>query len=242
MDATQFPRSVSRRYLLRRAACGFGMLPLAALLNETSAAEPPNPLAPKPPHFPARARRVIFLFMHGGPSHMDTFDPKPRLTRDHGKPLPFKRPLTFAEGSVGNLLKSPWQFRKYGESGIEVSELFPNVARHADELCIVRSMVGDSVAHGGAILQLHTGSNTFTRPSMGSWVVYGLGTENQNLPAFLTLKPGLSHGGAKNWSSGFLPAAYQGTPVGHGGVKIDDLTEPIEHLANAGLTPEQQRY
>ncbi|MBK9167135.1 MAG: DUF1501 domain-containing protein [Bryobacterales bacterium] len=232
-------RGISRRHVLRSAACGFGLVGLQGLL----ASEAANPLAPKAPHFTPRARRVIFLFMHGGPSHMDTFDPKPLLTRDHGKPLPFKRPLTFAEGSVGNLFKSPWQFKQYGQSGIPVSELFPHVARHVDELCVIRSMVGDSVAHGGAILQLHTGSNTFTRPSMGSWVIYGLGTENQNLPAYLTLKPGLSHGGAKNWSSGFLPAAYQGTAVGHGGIKADDLiAEPIEHLKNAGLTAEQQRY
>ncbi len=233
------PLLPSRRFLLRRSACGFGMLGLSSLLG---AAEASDPLAPKKPHFPAKAKRVIFLFMHGGPSHLDTFDPKPRLIKDHGKPLPFKRPLTFAEGSTGNLLKSPWEFKKYGQSGIEISELFPNVAKHADDLCIIRSMVGDSVAHGGATLQLHTGSNTFTRPSMGSWVIYGLGTENQNLPAYITLKPGLSHGGAKKWSSGFLPAAYQGTAVGLGGMPFEKISEPIEHLQNQGLTPEQQRY
>jgi hypothetical protein len=227
----------TRRHLLRRSACGFGLMGLASLMAASE-----DPLHPKPSHFPARARRIIFLFMHGGPSHLDTFDPKPRLTQDHGKPLPFKRPLTFAEGSTGNLLKSPWQFRRHGQSGIPISELFPEVARHADELCILRSMVGDSVAHGGATLQLHTGSNTFTRPSMGSWVIYGLGTENQNLPAYLTLKPGLSHGGSKKWSSGFLPAAFQGTAVGLGGVPLEQIAEPIEHLRNQGLTPEQQRY
>jgi uncharacterized protein DUF1501 len=233
----------SRRYILNRASCGFGLLGLSSLLQPAAeAAAKDNPLAPKAPHFPAKAKRVIFLFMHGGPSHMDTFDPKPLLDRDHGKPLPFKRPLTFAEGSTGNLLKSPWQFRRHGQSGIPVSELFPNVAKHVDEMCILRSMVGDSVAHGGAILQLHTGSNTFTRPSAGSWAIYGLGTENQNLPAFITLKPGLSHGGAKNWSSGFLPSAYQGTAVGHGGLNVEDLVEPIEHLKNKDLTPDQQRY
>ena len=229
--------TVSRRYLLRRAACGFGLMGLSSLLAEAA-----DPLAPKPPHFPAKAKRVIFLFMHGGPSHMDTFDPKPRLIRDHGKPLPFKRPLTFAENNVGGLLKSPWEFRRHGQSGLEISELFPHVAKHADDLCVIRSMVGDSVAHGGATLQLHTGSNTFTRPSMGSWVIYGLGTENRNLPAYITLKPGLSHGGAKKWSSGFLPAAYQGTAVGLGGMAIENINEPIEHLKNYGLTPEQQRY
>jgi hypothetical protein len=234
---------VSRRHLLRQSSCGFGLMSLAGLLAEEGrSAEPASPMAPKQPHFTPRAKRVIFMFMHGGPSHLDTFDPKPLLIRDHGKPLPFKRPLTFAEGDTGTLLKSPWQFRQYGQSGLPISELFPNVARHADELCVIRSMVGDSVAHGGAVLQLHTGSNTFTRPSMGSWVIYGLGTENRNLPAFLTLKPGLSHGGAKNWSSGFLPAAYQGTAVGHGGMNVEDLTEPIEHLKNKMLTSEQQRY
>ncbi len=228
---------ISRRYLLRRSACGFGLMGLTSLLAESA-----DPLAPKPPHFPAKAKRVIFLFMHGGPSHIDTFDPKPRLVKDHGKPLPFKRPLTFAENNVGGLLKSPWEFQRHGQSGLEISELFPNVAKHADDLCVIRSMVGDSVAHGGATLQLHTGSNTFTRPSMGSWVIYGLGTENLNLPAYITLKPGLSHGGAKKWSSGFLPASYQGTAVGLGGMAIENLNEPIEHLKNYGLTPEQQRY
>jgi hypothetical protein len=237
------PKRFSRRHALRRTACGFGMMGLTSMLAQAaSGTAAVDPLAPKQPHFPTKAKRVIFMFMHGGPSHMDTFDPKPRLIKDHGKPLPFKRPLTFAEGNVGNLLKSPWNFKKYGQSGIDISDLFPHVAKHADDLCIIRSMVGDSVAHGGATLQLHTGSNTFTRPSMGSWVIYGLGTENQNLPAYITLKPGLSHGGAKKWSSGFLPAAYQGTAVGLGGMPIEKLSEPIEHLKNYGLSAEQQRY
>jgi hypothetical protein len=228
----------SRRHLLRYAAAGFGFAGLQGVLAEEAA----DPLLPKQPHHTPRAKRIIFLFMHGGPSHMDTFDPKPLLDRDHGKPLPFARPLTFAEGKTGGLLKSPWQFRRFGESGLPVSELFPNVAKHVDDLCILRSMVGDSVAHGGAVLQLNTGSNTFTRPAAGAWVIYGLGTENRNLPAFITIKPGLSHGGAKNWSSAFLPASYQGTAVGHGGIPADQLTEPIEYLKNASLTREQQRY
>ena len=234
---------LSRRHLLRHFYCGFGLVGLAGLLaGQGMSAESADPTAPKKPHFRPRAKRVIFMFMHGGPSHLDTFDPKPLLTRDHGKPLPFKRPLTFAEGDTGTLLRSPWQFRQYGQSGLPVSELFPNIARHIDDICVLRSVVGDSVAHGGAVLQLHTGSNTFTRPSMGSWAIYGLGTENRNLPAYLTLKPGLSHGGAKNWSSGFLPAAYQGTAVGHGGMSVDELSEPIEHLKNKTLSPAQQRY
>jgi hypothetical protein len=143
---------------------------------------------------------------------------------------------------VGGLMKSPWQFKRYGQSGIEVSDLFPNVATCIDDICVIRSMVGDSVAHGGTMLQLHTGSNTFTRPAFGSWVVYGLGTENQNLPGFITIKPPLAHGGAKLWSSGFLPAAYQGTAIGRGGVKVEDLTQPIEYLKNEGVTREQQVY
>ena len=236
---TRPPPLPSRRALLRQTACGFGAIALRALL---AAEENENPLAPKAPHFPARAQRVIFLFMHGGPSHLDTFDPKPRLDRDHGKPLPFKRPLTFAEEQVGALLKSPFAFKKHGQSGIEISELFPRLAAHADELCLVRSMVGDSVAHGGALMQLHTGTNTFTRPSWGSWVVYGLGTENQNLPGFITLKPTLFHGGAKNYSAGFLPAWNEGTAIGYAALSPGDLKEPIQYLERKGLTSDQQRF
>jgi hypothetical protein len=232
---------ISRRAALRQACCGFGTLGLTGLLSQLSGAEPANPLAPRAPHFPAKAKRVIFLFMHGGPSSVDTFDPKPSLTKYDGKPLPFKRPLTFAEGKMGGLMKSPWQFRPYGESGIEVSDLFPHVGSCIDDMCVVRSVVGDSVAHGGASLQLHTGSNTFTRPSMGSWILYGLGSENQNLPGFITIKPSLAHGGAKNWSSAFLPAAYQGTALGHAGIRARDLTEPIENLVS-NVTPEIQRF
>jgi hypothetical protein len=230
---------MSRRALLRQSACGFGMLGLRGLL---AAEEASNPLAPKQPHIRARAKRAIFLFMHGGPSHLDIYDPKPRLEKDHGKPLPFDRPLTFAEEQMGAVLKSPFEFRRHGESGIPLSELFPNLANHVDEMCIIRSMVGDSVAHGGALMQLHTGTNTFTRPSWGSWVVYGLGTENQNLPGFITIKPTLFHGGAKNYSAGFLPAAYEGTPIGYAALGPDDLKEPIQYLERKGLSPDLQRF
>ncbi|HUS05962.1 MAG TPA: DUF1501 domain-containing protein [Bryobacteraceae bacterium] len=234
---------ISRRAILRQTACGFGALGLTSLLAGATTGKPENPLAPKQPHFPAKAKRVIFLFMHGGLSSIDTFDYKPKLEEYNDKPLPFKRPLTFAEGNVGNLMKSPWEFKQRGRSGLWVSSLFPHVAECVDDLCILKSVVGDSVAHGGASLQLHTGSNTFTRPSMGSWVTYGLGSENQNLPGYITIKPSLAHGGAKNWSSGFLPAAYQGTAIGNAGIKKEDLVgEPIEYLSNKGLTPEQQRY
>lgn len=230
---------LSRRTILRWSACGFGLLGLRGLL---AAEESRNPLAPKQPHLQARAKRAIFIFMHGGPSHLDIYDPKPRLERDHGKPLPFERPLTFAEEQVGGLLKSPFQFKRHGESGIPLSELFPKLARHVDDMCIIRSMVGDSVAHGGALMQLHTGTNTFTRPSWGSWVVYGLGTENQNLPGFITLKPTLFHGGSKNYSAGFLPAAFEGTAIGYAALGPDDLKEPIQYLERKGLSPELQRF
>jgi hypothetical protein len=210
--------------MLRQSAVGFGSLALTALLAEESesvaagvAAGETNPLAPRAPHFPARAKRVIFLFMKGGPSHVDTFDYKPKLQRDDGKPLPFAKPrVQFAE--TGMLLASPWKFQPSGESGIAVSALFPHVARCVDDLCIVNSLHGSNPAHGGALLKLHTGSDNFVRPSMGSWITYGLGSENQNLPGFLTICPTLAHGGVLNWSSAFLPAVYQGTPLGNAAV------------------------
>ena len=241
------PEMLSRRALFRRSALSFAALGLEGLLCDQAglfAASPPtgDPLVPREPHFPARAKRVIFLFMHGGVSHIDSFDPKPRLEKDHGKPMPLKRELSFSD-NPGDLMKSPFEFRRYGGSGIPVSSLFPIVASCVDDLCVIRSMVGDGVDHGGAMLQLHTGSFTFTRPSIGSWVFYGLGTENRNLPGFVTIKPTLWHGGAKNWGSAFLPGAFQGTPIGNSAMGLDGLQkEPIEHLANTKLTSEQQRY
>ncbi|MDQ6662875.1 MAG: DUF1501 domain-containing protein [Acidobacteriota bacterium] len=239
----------TRRAMLRAAGCGFGFLGLAGMLAEASTLSAAtlgtsrSPMAPHPPHFPARAKRVIFLFMHGGPSSVDTFDPKERLTRDNGKPLPIKRPLAFAGGSAGPLMKSPWEFKNYGQSGIPVSSLFPHVGSCADDLCVIRSMVGDGVDHGAALLQTFTGSNTFTRPSMGSWTLYGLGTENQDLPGFITIKPALSHGGSKNWGSAFLPGSYQGTAIGNAGLKVSDIEgEPIEYLLNKHYSSDQQRF
>jgi hypothetical protein len=155
--------------------------------------------------------------MHGGVSQIDTFDPKPALDRMHGQPLPIAKPsVQFAE--TGNLLKSPWSFKQYGQSGLPVSELFPHVAQSIDDLCVVRSMHADQSAHGGALLQLHTGSATFVRPGLGSWLVYGLGTENRNLPGYVTICPTLAHGGVQNFGSAFLPAATQGTRIGNASV------------------------
>ncbi|MBS1826687.1 MAG: DUF1501 domain-containing protein [Acidobacteria bacterium] len=214
---------LSRRELLRVASTGFGSVALAGLLQAEGQA---NPLTVKQPHFPAKAKRVIFLFMHGGPSQVDTFDYKPLLKRDHGKPLPFaKRRVVSAE--TFNLLQSPWQFKQYGQSGAWVSDLFPHVAKHVDDLCFIKSMWGSNSRHGGALLELHTGSDTFVRPSMGSWVTYGLGSENQSMPGYVTICPTQSHGGANNFSSAFLPAPYAGTPVGSVGVPAREARIPF---------------
>jgi hypothetical protein len=219
----------SRRALLRQSACGFGALALADLLRAGGAPPPiaDGPLAARRPHFAPRAKRVVFLFMHGGPSHIDTFDHKPLLQRDHGKPLPFAKPrVTFAE--TGNLMASPYRFAQHGDSGAWVSEIFPNVARCVDRLCFLKGLHGSNDAHGGALLKIHTGSDTFVRPSIGSWALYGLGSENQNLPGFVTICPTLGHGGVNNWSSAFLPASYQGTPLGNASVPSDQAA--VRHL------------
>lgn len=235
-----FDFRMSRRRMLERSSLGFGWLAASAMMGELSAkAEiPAGPMTPRNPHFPARAKRVIFLFMKGGPSQVDTFDPKPLLDRDDGKPYPGQKPrVQFAPTS--ELLKSPWNFKQHGQSGLPVSELFPHVARCVDDLCIIRSLHGTNAAHGGALLKLHTGSDNFVRPSMGSWVAYGLGTENQNLPAFITLCPTLAHGGVNNWGAAFLPATCQGTPIGNATVPASQAK--VRHIHNPDLSTEQQR-
>lgn len=229
--------------MLRVSGAGFGGMALAAMLGQQTGrgqetrAQPgepkPNPLAPKPPHFAAKAKRVIFLFMHGGPSQVDTFDYKPLLTRDNGKPLPFDKPRVVSS-QTGNLLASPWKFQQYGQSGAWVSDLFPHVGRCADDLCIINGLWGSNSRHGAALLELHTGSDTFVRPSMGSWINYGLGTENENLPGFITVCPTLTHGGVNAYSSAFLPAIYQGTPLGNASIPADKATIPF--IKNADNT------
>src|SRR5260221_3289033 len=228
--------------MLQCSAVGFGHLALASLLHDEASAEPAShtvdPLAPRAPHFAAKAKRVIFLFMTGGPSHVDTFDPKPQLERDDRKPLPFDKPrVQFAP--TNNLLKSPWKFQKYGESGIEVSSLFPHTAQCVDDICFIHSLHGTNAAHGGALLKLHTGSEAFVRPSMGSWITYGLGTENRNLPGFITICPTLAHGGVNNWSSAFLPAAYQGTPLGNASIPSDQAR--VRYIENSRIPRDIQR-
>jgi hypothetical protein len=228
LDPTHRLPVPTRRDLLRGLGAGFGALAFAGLAGADTR-EAASPLAPRAPHFAPRARRVIFLFMHGGPSQVDTFDYKPLLQRDDGKPLPFAKPrVQFAE--TGGLLASPWAFRQYGECGAWVSDLFPRVAERVDDLCFVKSLHGTNDAHGGALLALHTGSATFVRPSMGSWIVYGLGSENANLPGFITICPTLGHGGVNNWSSAFLPGAYQGTPLGNASVPAREAA--IRHLSS----------
>ena len=190
-----------------------------------------NPLSPKQPHFTPRAKRIIFACMRGGPSHVDTFDYKPALAKDNGK----------TANGYGNrkLLESPWKFSKRGKSGIEISELYPNLAKHADKMCLLNSMYGDIPNHPQCFVQLHTGSFQFVRPSLGSWVLYGLGTENQNLPGFVTLNPPARVGGAQNYGSAFLPAIYQGTRIGNLGQSLKDVK--IANLGNDRLNTEEQR-
>ncbi len=235
MDPSPTP---SRRAALRTFANGFGMLGLSALLadearGEIATIDPADPLAPRPPMYPARAKRVIFLFMAGGPSHVDTFDPKPRLLKDDGRALPFAKPH-LERTRTGNLLASPFQFARHGESGIEVSELLPKIAGRIDDVCVIRSMVADNINHNGACLQMNTGEQTFSRPSLGSWLTYGLGSENRDLPGFVVITPSQPAQGAPLWSSSFLPAAYQGT-------MISDLNQPIANLASPATTTAARR-
>ena len=234
---------LSRREMLWRASAGFGHLALLGLVGSEAKAAPrlasaEGPLSVKAPHFAPRAKRVIFLFMHGGPSQVDTFDYKPLLVRDHGKPLPFARPKVVSSETF-NLLKSPWAFKQYGQSGAWVSDLFPETAKMVDDMCFIKSMYGSNSRHGGALLELHTGSDTFVRPSMGSWITYGLGSENQNMPGYVTICPTQSHGGANNYSSAFLPAAYAGTSVGAVGVPSREARIPF--IANKETPRDVQR-
>jgi hypothetical protein len=211
-----------RRQAIRSLAAGGLLLP-GALSELLRGSEPENPLAPKPPHFQAKAKRVIFLFMTGGVSHIDTFDPKPFLTANHGKPAGKQ----FYKGA-------DWKFQRYGKSGIEVSDLFPETAGMIDDICVIRSMKNINGDHFGATTGIHTGSATFNRPSMGSWVSYGLGTENQNLPSFMVIAPELPYAGAQVWSSDFLPVLHQGTRIVPG-------PEPISNMKRRAASPDIQQ-
>lgn len=235
-------RTMTRRSALQHAACGFGGLALAALLGEqTRAAE--SPLALKTPHHRPKAKRVIFLFMQGGPSHVDTFDYKPALAEQDGKQLSFADARVIANTgkrqSNHRVMKSPWKFSQYGQSGRWASELFAETAKHADDLCFVHSLHTEGVAHGPATLFLHCGATNQIRPSMGSWIVYGLGAENQNLPAFMSIAPSSGNGGPRNYGSAFLPAVYQGTPLGNAGAPAKEAT--VKNLINERVAAASQR-
>jgi hypothetical protein len=202
------PGLISRRAMLQRVSTGFGWLAFAGLFGERTGAATGSA---RPPHFPPKAKNVIFLFMDGGPSQVDTFDPKPRLARENGKPFPLRRDATQFD-NIGNTLASPWEFSPRGQSGIPVSELFPHVGGCADDLCVIRSMTSEFPEHAQACYFVHTGSGVQGRPSMGAWASYGLGTESANLPGFVVLNGGsIPLGGLANWSSGFLPALHEAT-------------------------------
>jgi hypothetical protein len=231
---------ISRRNILRTAANGFGAVALEAMLQrELGAGVRVNPLAPKLPHFAAKAKSVIFLFMVGAPSHIDTFDPKPALKKYEGQKLPEsygKVPSQFTSGDTP-LLASPWQFKQYGHSGLPVSSLYPHLSQCVDDICFVRSFYTESVVHAPAMYQVHTGRILMGYPSMGSWVTYGLGSQSENLPAYVVMPQpeGTPEGGTPCWGSAFLPAVYQGTLLRSGPAPVINLKPP------AGVTPEKQR-
>lgn len=220
---------LSRREMLQRTACGFGALALAGMCSEAVAGYQ-SPLAPKQPHYPAQAKRVIFLYMRGGPAQQDTFDYKPQLNKDDGKSLRSK-----SRKAMG----SPYKFAQRGESGLWISELCEHVARHADDLCVLNGMHTDIPNHPEAMVQLHTGSAQFVRPSVGAWTLYGLGTENQDLPGFISISPPVINGGPQNYGSAFLPATYQGTAIGN--IKSQVKDAKIGNIQNPTLSTAVQR-
>jgi hypothetical protein len=235
---------LTRREMLRRSGMGFASLGLAGLLaQEGLLATTPtpsvalNPLAPKQPHFPGKAKRVIHLFMNGGPSHVDTFDPKPALARYAGRTLPM--PNLRTERRTGAAFPSPYRFRKYGQSGIEVSEIFPHVASCIDDICVIRSLHADVPNHEPSLMLMNCGDARLIRPSFGSWVTYGLGSENQNLPGFIAMCPGgYPIQETQNWQSAFLPGVYQGTYINSQHTRLEQL---IENIRNHFVTDPQQR-
>ncbi len=239
-------RAKSRRELLLEMGGGFAALPLVDLLCRdgffarpafAATDKPKSALAAKPPHFPVKAKHCVFLFMNGAPSQVDTFDPKPELDKRDGQA--YKGPLAVGSNGrpVGYLMKSPFPFRKHGQSGLEISSLFPHVARHADDLCVIRSMHTDTAAHASGCLQMNTGHILIGKPSLGSWLGYGLGSGNENLPAFVVMTDprGGPISGASNWTAGYMPAAYQGTLFRASGAPLLDLETP------AGTSAKTQR-
>jgi hypothetical protein len=237
-----FNGSVSRRESLQRMGTGLGVLGLAGILAQdgtlaSAADSSASPLAPRKSHFAPRAKHVIHLFMNGGPSQVDTFDPKPALEKYNGQRPPSADLKT--ERRTGGLLKSPFKFKKYGESGIEVSELFPHVGECIDDICVIRSMHTNIPNHEPSLLMMNSGETQPTRPAMGSWLLYGLGTENQNLPGYVVLCPGKPVVGPQLWSNSFLPGIFQGTHINH--AQSVDPKKVIKHISNGFLTKTAQR-
>ena len=235
---------LSRREFLRTSGCGFGSVALAAMCTEQAWAAG-SPLTPKAPHFAAKAKRVIFMWMAGGPSQVDMFDYKPRLVKENGDPLPFELPSNrnMAGGIVGTRLMGPIaSFSRQGQSGLMMTDMLPHLARHADELCVLNAMEADSEAHAPAARQLHTGATQFLRPSLGSWVAYGLGAENQDLPGFVTVCPQLAGdtGTVQLFGNAFLPASFQGTPIGKADTGAKDAD--IRYLEDHSIPPDLQRH
>lgn len=228
-----------RRQLLQSAGCGFGWLAASQLMSQESLAASDSRNQSTPHHVP-RAKRIIFLFMHGGPSQVDTFDYKPRLQQEDGKKLPFDAAPNVEKSTAElRIMKSPWSFAQHGESGLWVSELFPNVAKNVDDLCVVRSMHSKGQSHGQAVCMLHTGTDSLVRPSVGAWVSYGLGSENRDLPAFVSITPPKGHGGPRNFGAAFLPAIHQGTTLGHSAQPVKD--SKIAFIDRGGKSFEEQR-
>ncbi|MBL8817183.1 MAG: DUF1501 domain-containing protein [Planctomyces sp.] len=239
MKCNRFQTAFCRRDLLRTAACGFGQIGLAALANQSQASPiPASEGFQQLSHTVGGAKRVIFLFMWGGPSHVDTFDYKPLLKDFHGRTATAEA-LRGRQPPGGTILGSPFKFKQHGEGGIWISELFPHLAKHADQMCVLRSLHTDGSAHGEALLTLHTGKSNLVRPSVGAWVSYGLGAESQNLPAFITISPPRGHGGVQNYGSGFLPAAHQATAIG--AAEIPVANAKISNLSNPVLNQSTQR-
>ncbi len=229
---------VTRREALKAGACGFGSLALAGLMGQCNAATG-NPQA----HFRPKAKRVIFLFMQGGVSHVDSYDYKPLLAKEDGKLMKFDDARVIANtgmrGSSQRVMKPLWKFSQHGQTGRWASNLFPEINKHIDDLCFIHSLHTEGVAHGPATLFLHCGSTNFVRPSIGSWMLYGLGSENQNLPGFVSIAPSSGNGGPRNYGNAFLPAVYQGTALGKAGGPAREAT--IRNLTNPAMSRDDQR-